>query len=132
GGGRLGGSRRFRGRRRDDRFRALAALLADDARCHDRLLDLDGIADRAAHQLAPDLGFIGGRAMEPAFERMVAVAAERVADHADPRTRCRCSGPALGSAMPKRRPCCSDGTVLRAASTLEGSILARNTPGSTP
>src|SRR6185312_16443242 len=104
----------------------------DDARCHDRLLDLDGMADRAAHQLAPDLGFIGGRALEPAFERMVAVAAERVADHADPRTRCRCSGPALGSAMPKRRPCCSDGTVLRAVSTLEGSILARNTPGSTP
>ena len=38
----------------------------------------------------------------------------------------------MGSATLKRRPCCNDGTVLRAVSTFEGSILARNTPGSTP
>src|SRR6185312_15122582 len=88
--------------------------------------------DRAAHQLALDLRFISRRILEPAFETVVAFAAERISDHADPRTRCRCSGPDFGSAMEKRRPCCSDGTVLRAVSTFEGSILARNMPGSTP
>src|SRR5262249_21191203 len=129
--GRLGASRCGR-RCSRRRLGALAALLADDARRHDRLLDLDRIADRAAHQLALDLGVVSRRVLEPTFEGVVAFAAERVADHADPRTRCRCSGPDFGSATEKRRPCCSDGTALRAVSTLAGSIFARNTPGSTP
>src|SRR5205807_6658453 len=109
-----------------------AALLADDLRSHDGALDLDRAAGRATYELALLLAFIGSRALKPAFEGMAPLAAQAVADHAEPRTRCRCSGPALGSAMPKRRPCWSDGTLLRAVSTLEGSILARNTPGSTP
>src|SRR5581483_9419049 len=107
-------------------------LLAHDPRRHDRFLDLDGVADRAADELALRLRIVGRGILEPAFERVLAFAAERVSDHADPRTRCRCSGPALGSATEKRRPCCSEGTDLRAASTFDGSIFARNTPGSTP
>src|SRR6185312_5821397 len=123
--------RRFRGRGR--RWRgSLAALLADDPRGHDGALDLDRAAGGATHQLALLLAFIGRGTLKPALERVALLAAKVVTDHAEPRTRCRCSGPALGSAMPKRRPCCSDGTVLRAVSTLEVSISARNTPGSTP
>src|SRR6202021_3393734 len=83
-------------------------------------------------QRAVFLGLVGGGALKPAFERVAAFTVQIVPDHADPRTRCRCSGPDLGSAMLKRRPCCSDGTVLRAVSTLAGSILARKTPGSMP
>src|SRR5206468_1246151 len=112
--------------------RNLAALLADDLRGHDGALDLDRTAGWATHQLALLLSLIGRRTLKPAFEGMAPLAAQAVADHAEPRTRCRCSGPALGSAMPIRVPCCSDGTVFRAVSTLEGSISARNTPGSTP
>src|SRR5215831_6217911 len=110
---------------------ALAALLAHDLRRHDRLFDFGGATDRASHELAFHLGIEGGRTLEPAFECVVAFAAQRVSDHADPRTRCRCSGPDLGSATEKRRPCSSDGTDLRAASTLAGSILAMMTEGST-
>src|SRR6185503_11533783 len=95
-------------------------------------LDLDRAAIGAAHQLALFLALVGRGALKPAFESVALLAAQGVADHAEPRTRCRCSGPALGSAMPKRRPCCSDGTVFRAVSTFAGSISARNTPGSTP
>src|SRR5882757_1979934 len=112
--------------------RNFAAPLADDLRGHDGALDLDRAAGWAAHQLALLLALIGRGALKPAFEGVTPLAAQAVADHAEPRTRCRCSGPALGSAMPKRLPCCSDGTVLRAVSTLAGSISARNTPGSTP
>src|ERR1700722_9432477 len=108
------------------------ALLADDLRGHDGALDLGRAADRAVHQLAFFLDFVGKGSLEPAFKRVVAFAAQIVPDHADPRTRCRCSGPDLGSATLKRRPCCNDGTVLRAVSTLAGSILAMKTPGSTP
>src|SRR6202035_1613387 len=111
---------------------ALPALLADDPWRHDCLFDLDGVADRTADELALRLRIVGRGVLEPAFEGVVVVAAERVSDHADPRTRCRCSGPDFGSAIVKRRPCCSDGTDLRAASTFDGSIFARNTPGSTP
>src|ERR1700730_18194656 len=110
----------------------VAALLAHDLRGHDGPLDLGRTAGGTVHQFALFLDFIGGGALKPALERMAALTAQVVPDHADPRTRCRCSGPALGSAMPKRRPCCSDGTDLRAASTFAGSIFARNTPGSTP
>ena len=60
---------------------------------------------------------------------MALLAAKVVADHAEPRTRCRCSGPALGSAIPKRRPCCSDGTVFRAVSTLRGIDLGEEHAG---
>src|SRR5262245_49648532 len=131
-GGRLGDRRPLRRCGCGYRLSALAALLADDARGHDRLVDLDRVADRAAYELALDLLIVGRRALEPAFEGVVVLAAECVADHADPRTRCRCSGPAFGSATENRRPCCSDGTALRAVSTLAGSILARTTPGSVP
>ena len=34
----------------------------------------------------------------------------------------------MGSTTPKRRPCCSDGTALRADSTFEGSIFAEIDP----
>src|SRR5205807_5377963 len=98
---------------------------------HDRLVDLGRTARRAGHELALDLRIVRGRALEPAFEFVAPVAAERVADHADPRTRCRWSGPALGSETPKRRPCWSDGIARRAVSTLAGSILAMIMPGST-
>src|SRR6267378_542956 len=117
------------GGRRDCAF---APLLAHDLRGHDGPFDLGGAADGTIHKLALFLGFIGGRALKPAFERVAAFAVQGISDHTEPRTRCRCSGPALGSAMLKRRPCCSDGTVLRAVSTFEGSILARKTPGSPP
>src|ERR1700692_3931292 len=120
----------FRGRRHGSR--TLAALLAHDPRRHDGLFDAVRPAQGAAHELAFHLRVVGGGVLEPAFERVIVLTAERVSDHADPRTRCRCSGPALGSATLKRRPCCSEGTVLRAVSTFEGSILAMNTPGSTP
>src|ERR1700733_7993904 len=110
------------------RGRALPALLAHDLRGHDGPLDLGRAARRAVHQLAFFLGFVGLGTLKPALERMAALAAQIVPDHADPRTRCRCSGPALGSATLKRRPCCSEGTVLRAVSTFGGSILARKTP----
>src|SRR5439155_27179689 len=126
-----GRRRGWHGRRRR-RLTAFAALLANDARGHDGLFDLVRTADRTTHQLALDLRIVGRGVLEPAFESVVVVTAKRVSDHADPRTRCRCSGPALGSATLKRRPCCSDGTAFRAASTLEGSIFAGNTPGSTP
>src|SRR5206468_4545293 len=119
-------------RRHGVRCRAVAPFPAHDLRGHDGALDLGRAAGRAAHQLAFFLGLVGRRTLEPAFERMAAPAAEVIPDHADPRTRCRCSGPALGSAMPKRRPCCSDGIVCRAVTTFDGSIFARNTPGSTP
>src|SRR5438128_338511 len=128
---RFGRRRRFR--RRGRRWRSgLAALLGHDLRSHDGALDLDRAAVGAAHQLALFLALIGRGALKPAFERMALLAAKVVADHAEPRTRCRCSGPALGSAMPKRLPCCSDGTLLRAASTFDVSISARKTPGSAP
>src|SRR2546430_1603001 len=104
---------------------------AHPPRRHDRLLDLGRATHRTAHELAPHLRIIGRRTLEPALESVVLLAAQAVADHAEPRTRCRCSGPALGSAMPKRRPCCSEGIALRAVSTFDGSIPARNTPGST-
>src|ERR1700730_12846073 len=110
----------------------VAALLAYDLRGHDGSLHLGRAAGGTVHQFALFLDFIGGGALKPALERMAPLTAQVVPDHADPRTRCRCSGPALGSAMPKRRPCCSDGTVFRAVSTFEGSISARKTPGSTP
>src|SRR5262245_4325346 len=100
---------------------AFAPLLADDLRPHDRLPDLRGAAGRAGHELAADLRIVSRRTLEPAFESMALFAAQVVADHAEPRTRCRCSGPALGSATVKRRPCCSEGTALRAVSTLAGS-----------
>src|SRR4051812_42810697 len=119
------------GRRRGGRG-ILAPFSAHDLRGHDGALDLGRAAGRAADQLALFLDLVGRRTLEPAFERMAALAAEVVADHADPRTRCRCSGPALGSAIPKRRPCCSDGIACRAVTTFDGSIFARNTPGSTP
>src|ERR1700694_3013814 len=107
GGGRCnvggGGSRRgYRG--------AVAALLADNLWGHDGALDLGRAANRAVHQLALLLAFVGCRALKPAFERMAAFAAQVIVDHAEPRTRCRWSGPALGSLTPKRLPCCSDGT----------------------
>src|SRR6266478_3955421 len=114
------------------RRRNLAALPAHDLRGHDRALDLGRTAGRTVHQLALFLLFVGRGRLKPAFEFMAGLAAERIADHADPRTRCRCSGPAFGSATLKRLPCCSDGTALRAVSTLAGSIFARKTPGSTP
>src|SRR5262249_28449258 len=101
-GRRFCGSSRRCGRRR----RALAALLADDPWRHDRFPDLVRAASRTSHELALDLAVIRRRALEPALESVVLLAAKRVADHAEPRTRCRCSGPDLGSAMPKRRPCC--------------------------
>src|SRR6202161_2789159 len=110
------------------RYRAIPALLAHDLRGHDGPLDFGRAAGRAVHELAFFLGFVDIGTLEPAFERMAALAAQIVPDHADPRTRCRCSGPALGSATLKRRPCCSEGTVLRAVSTFAGSIFARKTP----
>src|SRR3954471_14541034 len=122
-GRRGGGLRRRRG--------ASAALLADDARRHDRLVDLSRAADRTCHELALHLRIVRGRALEPTLEVVAPVAAERVADHADPRTRCKWSGPALGSATPKRRPCWSEGIARRAVSTLAGSICAMMMPGST-
>src|SRR5580658_5710919 len=114
------------------RSRAVATLLADDLRGHDGPLDLGRAAHRTVHQPALFLRLVDRRALKPAFERVVAFAAQGVTDHADPRTRCRCSGPALGSATLKRLPCSSDGTVFRAVSTLVGSIFAMKTPGSTP
>src|SRR5262245_49652144 len=130
--GRFGRRRVHRCSRFHRHWRFLAALLAGNARRHDRLLHLGRAADRTGDKPALHLRIIGGRVLEPALERVALVAAERVADHAEPRTRCRWSGPALGSAMPKRRPCCSEGIVVRAVSTLAGSISAMNTPGSTP
>src|SRR6266404_1754902 len=112
--------------------RNLAALPAHDLRGHDRALDLGRTAGRTVHQLALFLLFVGRGRLKPAFEFMAGLAAERIADHADPRTRCRWSGPAFGSATLKRLPCCSDGTALRAVSTFAGSIVAMNTPVSTP
>src|SRR6266436_5671966 len=113
------------------RRRNLAALPAHDLRGHDRALDLGRTAGRTVHQLALFLLFVGRGRLKPAFEFMAGLAAERIADHADPRTRCRWSGPAFGSATLKRLPCCSDGSALRAVSTLDGSILAAITPVST-
>src|SRR5258705_3165546 len=120
------------GGRRGHRCRGVAPLPAHDLRGHDGALDAGRAAGGAVHQLALFLGLVSRRTLEPAFESMAALAAEVIPDHADPRTRCRCSGPALGSAMPKRLPCCSDGIVCRAVTTFDGSIFARNTPGSTP
>ncbi len=40
--------------------------------------------------------------------------------------------PRVWSANAKRRPCCNEGTVLRAVATLAGSIVASTMPGSVP
>ena len=59
---------------------------------------------------------------------MALLAAQVISDHVDPRTRCRCSGLALGSATLKRRPCCSDGAERLAAPPPQ-TPAARGQPG---
>src|SRR5262249_36139449 len=87
GGRRFG--RRWCLRRRRRRICLFTSPLADDPRGHDGLLDVDRVADRTAYKLALDLRLVGRGALEPTLERMIVFAAKRVADHADPRTRCR-------------------------------------------
>src|SRR5712691_554236 len=97
---------------------------------HDRLLDLGRAADRAGHEPARHLLVVSGGIGEPALERVARFADEGVADHAEPRTACRCAGSTIGSIISNRRPCSSDGRRARAAATSAGSTSAKMTPGS--
>jgi hypothetical protein len=90
---------------------------AAERRRHDCFFDLLRIADRAGHQPALALLVVVTRVAEPDFEIMLPLADERVFDHVGSPTTCRCVGSAIGSMMSKRRPCCSDGTLARAAAT---------------
>src|ERR1044072_4971851 len=128
---RLGGGRRGRGLL-DGRHDRPALFRARGARRHDGLLDLRGAAERARHKPALGLLVVGGGVLEPALELVALVADEIVANHPSPPTTWRCVGSAIGSRIPKRRPCCSDGIRPRAVDTSAGSMSAEMTPGSVP
>ena len=125
-----GDIRRRRGPRRLGRWqrcgRIAALLCAREPRRHDRLLDLGGAAGRAGDEPALDLLVVGRGVLEPALEFVALVAGQRVADHAGPRTACRCAGSAIGSIISNRRPCCSEGILARAAATSAGSISGQH------
>src|SRR5205814_7664352 len=102
------------------------------AGCHDGFVDLGRAAGRATDQPARCLPVVSGGALEPAFEAMALVAAERVSDHVGPPTTWRCVGYAIGSKISKRRTCCSGGMWARAAATSARSTSAITTSGSVP
>ena len=103
--------------------RARAVFLRSlQARRHDCLLDLGRAALGTIHERALRLLVVGG-GIQPAFEFVTPVADERVAYHSAPRTTCRWAGSAIGSAISKRRPCCSDGMRARALATSAGSTV---------
>src|SRR3954447_7512648 len=101
-------------------------------RSHDGLLDLAVAAGRTGDESAFDLLVIGRGIRKPAFERMAFGADERVENHRVLPTARNGTGLAMGSAISKRRPCCSDGTRPRALATSAGSIVAMTMPGSVP
>src|SRR6516225_8906529 len=103
---------------------------AREARRHDRLADLARSANRAGHESALDLPFVGRGARKPALECVAALAGQCIPNHAGPRTTCRWAGAAEGPTTSNRRPCSREGTFARAAVTRAGSMVARTTPGS--
>src|SRR5262249_48404849 len=123
-GGRRRGGRSLRQRRIAPLFRSR------HPRRHDRLFDLDGVANRTSDEPRLGLLVVGCRVLEPTVECVPVVARQRVTDHAGPRTACRWAGSAIGPMISNRRPCWSDGIFARAAVTSAGSITARITPGS--
>src|SRR5207302_11223023 len=117
------------GRRRS----GMATLLsAGETRAHDRLLDFDVAADRAAHQAARPLLVVSRGILKPAFEGVSLGAGKRVANHRSPPAAWSGVGSAIGWTISKRRPCCSEGMRPRALTTSAGSMLAITTPGSVP
>src|SRR5215831_4600644 len=97
-------------------------------RRHDRLFDLDGVANRASDEPRLGLLVVGCRILEPTVECVPVVARQGVTDHAGPRTARKWAGSAIGSMISNRRPCWSEGIFARAAVTSAGSITARITP----